>query len=189
VTERGHELEISAIRRWLAEVSAERDALKAHLKKLLQMGVSAPSVVPSGITAASATGRYLGEGFDDPPLDTLFLTMRISWKGILAQYVGRLHRNHLGKSKVVVNDYAEPGVPVLVPMAARRQVGYRSLDYTIEALGDGVSDRTLARSRPHALAPQRLHNLQGIALKVGTPKDSKGHLTSASTMKVASPER
>jgi hypothetical protein len=54
MTERGHELEISAIRRRLAELSAERDALEAHLKKLLQMAVSAPSdVVPSGITAAS----------------------------------------------------------------------------------------------------------------------------------------
>ena len=41
-----------------------------------------------------ATGRYIGEGFDDARLDTLFLTMPIAWKGTLAQYVGRLHRQH-----------------------------------------------------------------------------------------------
>jgi superfamily II DNA or RNA helicase len=83
-----------------------------------------------------ATGRYLGEGFDDPRLDTLFLTMPISWKGTLAQYVGRLHRAHQGKSKVVVYDYVDAGVPVLSRMAARRQIGYRSLGYTIEVPGD-----------------------------------------------------
>jgi superfamily II DNA or RNA helicase len=82
-----------------------------------------------------ATGRYLGEGFDDPQLDTLFLTMPISWKGTLAQYVGRLHREHEGKSEVVVHDYIDAAVPVLTRMAAKRQAGYRSLGYVIEALG------------------------------------------------------
>jgi superfamily II DNA or RNA helicase len=47
-----------------------------------------------------ATGRYLGEGFDDASLDTLFLTMPISWRGTLAQYVGRLHREHDERSHV-----------------------------------------------------------------------------------------
>ena len=65
--------------------------------------------------------------------------MPISWKGTLAQYVGRLHRNHQAKSEVVVYDYVDPNVPVLARMAARRQVGYRGLGYTIEAIGDGVS--------------------------------------------------
>ena len=81
-----------------------------------------------------ATGRYLGEGFDDPQLDTLFLTMPISWKGTLAQYVGRLHREHRGKSQVVVYDYIDAAVPVLTRMAAKRQAGYRSLGYVIETL-------------------------------------------------------
>jgi superfamily II DNA or RNA helicase len=78
-----------------------------------------------------STGRYLGEGFDDPRLDTLFLTMPISWKGTLAQYVGRLHRNHHDKTNVMVYDYVDPAVPVLARMAARRQAGYRALGYVI----------------------------------------------------------
>lgn len=79
-----------------------------------------------------ATGRYLGEGFDDQRLDTLFLTMPISWKGTLAQYVGRLHREHAGKADVLVVDYVDELVPVLVRMAAKRRAGYRALGYTVE---------------------------------------------------------
>jgi len=78
-----------------------------------------------------ATGRYLGEGFDDSRLDTLFLTMPISWKGTLAQYVGRLHREHQGKNEVLVYDYTDNAVPVLARMAARRGAGYRGLGYVI----------------------------------------------------------
>ena len=79
-----------------------------------------------------ATGRYIGEGFDDARLDTLFLTMPISWKGTLAQYVGRLHRRHAGKADVLVVDYVDAAVPVLARMAAKRRAGYRTLGYTIE---------------------------------------------------------
>ena len=78
-----------------------------------------------------ATGRYIGEGFDDPRLDTLFLVMPISWRGTLAQYVGRLHREYDGKSDVIVYDYADVEVPVLAKMATKRQAGYRSLGYDI----------------------------------------------------------
>jgi superfamily II DNA or RNA helicase len=79
-----------------------------------------------------ATGRYIGEGFDDQRLDTLFLTMPISWKGTLAQYVGRLHRQHDGKTDVLVVDYVDEAVPMLARMAAKRRAGYRALGYTIE---------------------------------------------------------
>ncbi|MDQ0469801.1 TOTE conflict system archaeo-eukaryotic primase domain-containing protein [Labrys wisconsinensis] len=79
-----------------------------------------------------ATGRYIGEGFDDRRLDTLFLTMPISWKGTLAQYVGRLHRQHEGKTEVLVVDYVDEAVPLLARMAAKRRTGYRALGYTIE---------------------------------------------------------
>jgi superfamily II DNA or RNA helicase len=70
-----------------------------------------------------AIRRYLGEGFDDARLDTLFVTMPISWKGTLAQYVGRLHRDHSGKRDVVVYDYIDAEVPVLARMAKKRQSG------------------------------------------------------------------
>ena len=79
-----------------------------------------------------ATGRYIGEGFDDPRLDTLFLTMPIAWKGTLAQYVGRLHRQHEGKKDVLVVDYVDSAVPVLARMAAKRRAGYRALGYVME---------------------------------------------------------
>jgi superfamily II DNA or RNA helicase len=79
-----------------------------------------------------ATGRYIGEGFDDSRLDTLFLTMPIAWKGTLAQYVGRLHREHDGKKDVLVVDYVDQTVPVLARMAAKRRAGYRALGYMIE---------------------------------------------------------
>jgi superfamily II DNA or RNA helicase len=70
-----------------------------------------------------ATGRYLGEGFDDQRLDTLFLTMPISRKGTLAQYVGRLHRQHVGTTEVLVVDYVDDLIPVLVRMATKRRLG------------------------------------------------------------------
>ena len=79
-----------------------------------------------------STGRFLGEGFDDSRLDTLFLVSPISWKGTLAQYVGRLHREHQGKAEVRVYDYVDGNVPVLARMAAKRPVGYKALGYTIE---------------------------------------------------------
>jgi superfamily II DNA or RNA helicase len=78
-----------------------------------------------------ATGRYLGEGFDDPRLDTLFLAMPISWRGTLAQYAGRLHRLHDRKREVTIYDYVDPRVPMLARMAARRRAGYGSLGYEI----------------------------------------------------------
>nr|WP_202797536.1 DEAD/DEAH box helicase family protein [Chthoniobacter flavus] len=78
-----------------------------------------------------ATGRFVGEGFDDPRLDTLFLTMPVSWKGTVAQYAGRLHRLHESKREVRVYDYADLNVPMLARMFDKRCRGYESLGYTI----------------------------------------------------------
>jgi len=74
-----------------------------------------------------ATGRYLGEGFDDARLDTFFLTMPISWRGTLAQYAGRLHRLHAAKREVVIYDYVDRNDPMLTKMAAKRRAGYAAL--------------------------------------------------------------
>lgn len=76
-----------------------------------------------------ATGRYIGEGFDDTRLDTLFLTMPIAWEGTLAQYAGRLHRLHAQKKEVIVYDYVDDAIPMLARMAAKRQRGYIKLGY------------------------------------------------------------
>jgi len=76
-----------------------------------------------------ATGRYLGEGFDDARLDTLFLTMPISWKGTLSQYAGRLHRLHANKKEVRIYDYADLNVLMLARMHEKRLKGYRAIGY------------------------------------------------------------
>jgi len=78
-----------------------------------------------------ATGKFIGEGFDDPQLDTLFLTLPVSWHGTIAQYVGRLHRVHDGKKEVRVYDYADLDVPMLSRMFDRRCRGYEAVGYTI----------------------------------------------------------
>jgi len=83
--------------------------------------------------AILATGKYLGEGFDDPRLDTLFLTLPISWKGTIAQYAGRLHRVHDMKKKVIIYDYADLDVPMLCRMHEKRLSGYRAIGYDIGA--------------------------------------------------------
>ena len=79
-----------------------------------------------------ATGSYIGEGFDDARLDTLFLAMPISWKGTLQQYVGRLHRLHDNKRFVQVYDYVDNYVPMLARMYERRLKGYGAIGYLIE---------------------------------------------------------
>lgn len=78
-----------------------------------------------------ATGKYLGEGFDDARLDTLFLAMPISWKGTLAQYAGRLHRQHDMKKEVVIFDYADVRIPILDRMFRKRLHGYDAIGYHI----------------------------------------------------------
>ncbi len=79
-----------------------------------------------------ATGRYLGEGFDDERLDTLFLALPISWKGTLVQYTGRLHRPHPKKTEVRIYDYVDRDVPMLLKMFERRQRPYRAIGYEEE---------------------------------------------------------
>ena len=85
-----------------------------------------------------ATGRYVGEGFDDARLDTLFLTLPVSWHGTIAQYVGRLHRLYDTKREVRVYDYADLNVPMLSRMFDRRCNGYEAVGYTIQLPGSAV---------------------------------------------------
>jgi len=85
-----------------------------------------------------ATGRYVGEGFDDARLDTLFLALPVSWHGTIAQYVGRLHRLYDGKREVRVYDYADLNVPMLARMFDRRCRGYEAIGYKMQLPGSAV---------------------------------------------------
>ncbi|MBT8420039.1 MAG: DNA helicase, partial [Gammaproteobacteria bacterium] len=78
-----------------------------------------------------ATGKYIGEGFDLPRLDTLFLALPISWKGSLIQYVGRIHRESMDKTHVTVYDYVDCTLPMLERMYRKRENGYRAMGYEI----------------------------------------------------------
>jgi superfamily II DNA or RNA helicase len=82
-----------------------------------------------------ATGHFIGEGFDEPRLDTLFLTMPISWKGTLQQYAGRLHRLLDTKKEVRIYDYVDIKVKMLEKMYQKRLNGYASMGY--KAKGEG----------------------------------------------------
>ena len=84
--------------------------------------------------AILATGSYIGEGFDEPALDTLFLTMPSSFKGKIVQYAGRLHRAHAGKQSIRIYDYADTTVSVLETMKKKRLKTYKLLGYVIEEI-------------------------------------------------------
>ena len=78
-----------------------------------------------------ATGKYVGEGFDYARLDMLFLVSPVAWKGIVAQYAGRLHREYEGKQDVQIYDYIDIRVPVCESMYRKRLKGYASIGYRI----------------------------------------------------------
>lgn len=119
------------------------DKLSAHVRHLIVLcgGMSSKEITTATEKIANvptneprvllATGKFVGEGFDDARLDTLFLTMPISWKGTIAQYVGRLHRLYASKQEVQVYDYADLGVPLLEKMFNRRCQGYEAIGYKI----------------------------------------------------------
>lgn len=89
------------------------------------------TIPPNENRVLLATGKYIGEGFDDARLDTLMLTLPVSWRGTIAQYVGRLHRLHDSKREVRVYDYADLDVLMLARMFDRRCRGYEAVGYTI----------------------------------------------------------
>lgn len=91
------------------------------------------NVPPSEPLVIVATGKYVGEGFDYPRLDVLFLALPVSWKGIIAQYAGRLHREYPGKKEVRIYDYIDIRVPMCDVMYKRRLRGYASIGYQIKS--------------------------------------------------------
>lgn len=101
-----------------------RRQLKDVRERILSISDSEPRVI-------LATGSFLGEGFDDARLDTLFLASPISWKGRLTQFAGRLHRLHDGKREVRIYDYVDLNVAICARMYDRRAKGYEAIGYKI----------------------------------------------------------
>jgi superfamily II DNA or RNA helicase len=101
-----------------------------------------------------ATGRYIGEGFDDARLDTLFLAMPVAWKGTLVQHTGRLHRLHPGKSEVRIFDYVDRAVPMLLRMFEKRLRGYRAIGYARGGAPLGCAEPR-SRENPETASVQR----------------------------------
>ena len=87
------------------------------------------SMAPNTPHVVLATGKLVGEGFDHPPLDTLILTMPVSWKGTLQQYAGRLHRESAEKTNVRIIDFVDTDHPALFRMWEKRKQGYRLMGY------------------------------------------------------------
>lgn len=114
ITERKDHLQAIAER--LTKFAKNVIVLKGGMgaKQRNQVNEILQSVPDSEERVIVATGRYLGEGFDDARLDTLFLTMPISWRGTLAQYAGRLHRLHAAQRAVIIFDYVDKHEPTLL---------------------------------------------------------------------------
>ena len=90
-----------------------------------------------------ATGRFVGEGFDYPRLDALFLALPIAWKGKVAQYAGRLHRNYPGKTEVCIYDYIDIHIPVFEKMYQKRLKSYSSIGYKVRtSINECRNDRS-----------------------------------------------
>lgn len=120
------------------------DKLSGHCKNIITLFGTASAklrresmdklkAIPAdGPLVIIATGKYVGEGFDYPRLDTLFLALPIAWKGKVAQYAGRLHRNYSGKNEVQIYDYVDIHEPVLENMYQKRLKGYSGIGYKIK---------------------------------------------------------
>jgi len=98
---------------------------QAIIKALAELPHDAPHIL-------LASAQLVGEGFDHAPLDTLILTLPISWAGTLQQYAGRLHRDHADKSDILIYDYVEQDHPQLYRMWKKRQRGYRAMGYQVD---------------------------------------------------------
>jgi hypothetical protein len=131
LTERNDHLD--CLEEWLVTRVPHLVALRAGMGKKQRQAVAARlAAIPDDQgRALLATGKYVGEGFDDPRLDTLFLTLPVSWRGTIAQYAGRLHRLHDNKREVRIYDYADVNVPMLARMFDRRCRGYEAIGYSI----------------------------------------------------------
>jgi superfamily II DNA or RNA helicase len=128
------------------------------LKKISSIPVNKPLVLV-------ATGSFIGEGFDEPRLDTLFLAMPISWKGTLQQYAGRLHRLCEGKKDVQIYDYVDIHIRMLENMYGKRLRGYASIGYKAKAgnISDMPTDIIFDK---HSFFPAYLNDINNALKQV-----------------------
>lgn len=149
--------------------SAKEKRLK--MERLQGISDSEPMVIV-------ATGKYVGEGFDCPRLDTLFLALPVSWKGIIAQYAGRLHRNYQGKDEVRIYDYIDINVPLCEAMYRRRLKGYAGIGYTLKPQGlfAEVAEPTSRILNGHSFLTPFLRNLSQVqrSIVIACPKVKPG---------------
>ncbi|APR05405.1 DEAD/DEAH box helicase [Thauera chlorobenzoica] len=131
LTERNDHLE--RLEQGLAPSIPHLVALRAGMGRKQRQAIAdrLAAIPPEEGRVILATGKYVGEGFDDPRLDTLFLTLPVSWRGTVAQYAGRLHRLYDGKREVRIYDYADLHVPMLARMFDRRCRCYEAIGYTV----------------------------------------------------------
>ncbi len=102
----------------------EREAIRAALR----------DVPENESLAVIAIGKYIGEGFNLPRLDTMLLAAPIAWEGNVEQYAGRLHRDYEGKAETVIYDYVDVHVQVLEKMYHKRLRAYKKIGYEIGSL-------------------------------------------------------
>jgi len=132
LTERTEHVAILA--EYLEKIVKHVIVLKGGMGKKQRMAASErlKSISDNEERVIVATGRYIGEGFDDTRLDTLFLAFPISWRGPLQQYAGRLHRLYEGKHEVRIYDFVDKHVPTFSRMYQKRLKGYYSIGYSIQ---------------------------------------------------------
>jgi len=124
---------IARLRTMLEELGLSVDVLQGGVGKKARREITdrlAAARSGDGVVLL-ATGSFLGEGFDCPPLDTLFLAFPIAFRGRLVQYVGRVLRPIDGKARVEVHDYVDARVPVLARMHSKRLTAYASLGFEV----------------------------------------------------------
>ncbi len=131
LTERREHLELLAekLRPFVRNIIILKGGMRIKKRNTIMENLA--SIPDKEMRLLLATGRYAGEGFDNARLDTLFLTMPVSWKGTLVQYAGRIHRLYEGKKDVRIYDYVDSSVPMLMNMFKKRLRGYRALGYEI----------------------------------------------------------
>lgn len=110
------------------------DSAKAKREAMSRL-VAVPDNEPLVVIA---TGKYVGEGLDLPRLDTLMLALPVSWKGLIAQYTGRLHRDYIRKSEVRIFDYVDLRIPICDSMYRKRLHGYKAVGYSIPVANEGL---------------------------------------------------